>query len=326
MTAREDASAPVDARVAETLAAIDRSVATQSPAAAALAETRAGMHRLRNALSPVSDALQLLAEREPLTPEARKINAGGQAALAAALQGLDDVVAAVRSVLPPYRLADALAGAKVVGEVPEISLPGSPDFLRLALEHLAAEAGGALEVRVRLEPGSVVVEASTPSVLDPRGFALRLGHRLASRAGGRLALEPGRVLFRIAAPALAAPKAASTLLIVDDEPDLAPLFRRFLRRHFQEILEAGDARKAEAQLGSHPVTHLVVDATLPGAEPGQALVQKWRAAVPSVRFAAVFSGSTALRGARFAGVDGVYIKPEGFDELIEVLRRSAAAR
>ncbi|MGC4120351.1 MAG: response regulator [Myxococcales bacterium] len=117
-----------------------------------------------------------------------------------------------------------------------------------------------------------------------------------------------------------APQAARTLLIVDDEPDLAPMFRRFLKRHFTEIFEATGAIQAGEILASKPVTHLIVDASLPDCESGQSMAQQWRSKYSSIRYVALFSGTSALRDAKLPGVDRVFIKPEGFDELVEVLK------
>lgn len=113
---------------------------------------------------------------------------------------------------------------------------------------------------------------------------------------------------------------ARTLLVVDDEPELAPMFRRFLRRHFAAVLEATTATQAAALLAARPVTHLVVDASLPDCDCGQALAEKWRGQYPSLRYVALFSGSTTLRDAKLPGVDRVFLKPEGFDELLAVLK------
>ncbi|HEY3446619.1 MAG TPA: response regulator [Myxococcales bacterium] len=116
------------------------------------------------------------------------------------------------------------------------------------------------------------------------------------------------------------PPAARTLLIVDDEPDLAPMFRRFLKRHFAEIFEATGAAQASEILAAKPMTHLIVDASLPDCESGQSMAEQWRSQFPSIRYVALFSGSASLRDARLPGVDRVFIKPEGFDELIAALK------
>ena len=128
----------------------------------------------------------------------------------------------------------------------------------------------------------------------------------------------------MALPTLPVP-ALPTLLVVDDEPDLASLFRRCLRGSF-EVLEAHGTDQVEALLAQGTVTHLVVDGSLPGGPAGPELVRRWRLKTPSVRFAALFSGHTELRGSALPGVDGCYLKPDGFEALVADLKRSAGSK
>ncbi|MGI5865851.1 MAG: hypothetical protein ACOX6T_27865 [Myxococcales bacterium] len=114
------------------------------------------------------------------------------------------------------------------------------------------------------------------------------------------------------------------LLIVDDEPELEPLFRRFLRRDFDEIHFAGDAAAAEAVLSSVPVTHLVIDNALGrGSSPsGIDLIAGWRRAHPSIELAVLFTGAAPFsESARPPEIDEVYIKPTGFEPLLAYLRQ-----
>jgi DNA-binding response OmpR family regulator len=109
------------------------------------------------------------------------------------------------------------------------------------------------------------------------------------------------------------------LLIVDDYEDMEPLFRRFLRKAFDEVLFARDLDQADALLATHPVTHLVVDYHLgPGGAGGCDIVASWRARVPTIGFAALFSG-TRFDQALPAGIDAAFVKPNGFEGLIDRL-------
>jgi len=110
------------------------------------------------------------------------------------------------------------------------------------------------------------------------------------------------------------------LLIVDDEPDLAAMLRRFLKRDFDEILEARDRRRAEELVSARPVTHLVLDAALPDGPAGAEVVRRWRALAPSLGYAAIFSGQTPV-GVPAQGVDAVFAKPDGLEDLLAALRR-----
>lgn len=113
------------------------------------------------------------------------------------------------------------------------------------------------------------------------------------------------------------------LLIVDDEPDLEPLFRAFLGRDFDAIHFVGTAAEGERVLAEHPVTHLVADHTLSNdGVSGIELLARWRAQRASIRFTALFSGSTqAAESTSLPGVDEIYVKPQGFEPLLERLRK-----
>lgn len=111
------------------------------------------------------------------------------------------------------------------------------------------------------------------------------------------------------------------LLVVDDETDLAVLFERLLGDCFDQIHCAPDAAAAEQVLGRVEVTHLVVDSVLGDQGPsGHELVARWRSQRPSIGFAALFSGSTELEREALPGIDAIYIKPRGFEPLLERLR------
>jgi CheY-like chemotaxis protein len=114
------------------------------------------------------------------------------------------------------------------------------------------------------------------------------------------------------------------LLVVDDDEDLHSLFRRFLKKSFDSIHLAARATAAAELLASNSITHLVIDAKLhDGDPPGRELLAEWRARYPSIRFAAIFTGSYPSKPLEQApGVDAVFLKPNGFDALIERLTRS----
>ena len=115
------------------------------------------------------------------------------------------------------------------------------------------------------------------------------------------------------------------LLVVDDEPDITTLIRRLLKRSFDEIHVAASGAEASEVLARSPVTHLVTDFFLGVREPqGSTLVAEWRAAHPSIRFAAVFTGRVSTKDiAGLPGIDAVYAKPAGFEHLLDELRAAS---
>ena len=112
------------------------------------------------------------------------------------------------------------------------------------------------------------------------------------------------------------------LLLVDDEPDIMSLFRRVLRRSFDEIVFAENGAEARQALDQKQVTHVVSDFFLGADEPkGTTLLAGWRAQYPSLRFAAIFTGrgaSEEIDGQ--PGVDAVFSKPTGFEDLVQRLQ------
>jgi CheY-like chemotaxis protein len=316
-----DTPDPVPA-VLEELAALEKRLGAAVEGASWIAEVRLGVHRLRSALTPVSNNLQYLSDEEKLSADGRSALVDAQAALSRALDGLEDMLGAVLTRVPRFPVSEALAGLPVSGQVPPAQIAGSPECLRGAVEALLLACGEGTRLAARIQGGCVLLEVAGGSALSLGSQPLKVARRLASLVGAEVeAIGQGA---RLRAPLASEARAAArrTLLVVDDEPELAAMFRRFLKREFDEILDARGPADAEEILRSHPVTHLVVDGHLPGAVSGQDLVQQWRRQQPAVRFAALFSGSTSLRGAVLPGIDGVFIKPEGFDELLAALKAS----
>jgi DNA-binding NtrC family response regulator len=112
------------------------------------------------------------------------------------------------------------------------------------------------------------------------------------------------------------------LLVVDDEPAIVSLLRRSLGYDFDRIHVAGRASDAESILAEHTVTHLVCDLYLGNDEPlGDELIRRWKRRWPTIRYAALFTGSTYEKGLTYEKVDNIFMKPRGYDDLIGLLRR-----
>lgn len=115
------------------------------------------------------------------------------------------------------------------------------------------------------------------------------------------------------------------VLLVDDEPDITTLFKRVLKRSFDEVHVALSGAEAAEILASKPVTHVVTDFFLGVNEPqGTTLVAQWRAQYPNIRFAAVFTGRVSTKElAGQPGIDAAFAKPGGFEDLIALLNAAA---
>ncbi|MGI5860998.1 MAG: response regulator [Myxococcales bacterium] len=110
------------------------------------------------------------------------------------------------------------------------------------------------------------------------------------------------------------------LLVVEDEPSVAALFKMHLKGHFDSVFAAGCEVEAEAVLEREAVTHLVSDYHLGRDHPvGTTLVARWRSRWPAIRYTAILSGSDLSSQSR-PGVDELFLKPAGFDLLVERLK------
>lgn len=312
-------------RIDQAFAAVEREASSRSPLSAVVADVRASAHRLRSAMTPVCNNLHYVLSEEHVSNEGQAALEDAQAALDRALESLDELVSSVRAHQPRFPLSSVLPS---VCECPAWEIPGDHEYLAAALSALV---GPQACVRAWVEGNCAIVEI-TGDTKEDREYAVALARRLLRRLDAQLDLVETRLRLRIpgvpvhARPGTrSAPRAGTlrSLLVVDDEPDLAPMFRRFLKRDFDEILEAESASQAESLLSSRPITHLVVDATLPDCASGAELIERCRKAAPSVAFAALFSGSAAtMPSTAQPGVDGVFQKPDGFEDLLGALKKA----
>ena len=113
-----------------------------------------------------------------------------------------------------------------------------------------------------------------------------------------------------------------TLLLVDDEAEICKQLRRSLGNEFDRIHTAGTASQADEILSSNTVTHLVCDLYLGNGQPlGDELIRRWRRRWPTIQYAALFTGSRYEKGHSYEKVDHIFIKPQGFDALVALMRR-----
>lgn len=111
------------------------------------------------------------------------------------------------------------------------------------------------------------------------------------------------------------------LLVVDDEADVGRLLQLALKKHFAAIHLASSADGAERVLRTTQVTHVVCDHHLGGRErSGATLLRGWRSSCPSIRYAALFSGSTSEEFESAVWIEDVFVKPRGFMSLMQRLQ------
>lgn len=68
----------------------------------------------------------------------------------------------------------------------------------------------------------------------------------------------------------------AVLLVVDDETAVCRAVARVMRRHFDDVVTAGNAQEAEAVLSTRAVTHLICDHWFGKGQPlGIDLVKVW---------------------------------------------------
>jgi DNA-binding response OmpR family regulator len=121
-------------------------------------------------------------------------------------------------------------------------------------------------------------------------------------------------------------KGQTTILVVDDEPDLRTMLGEYLRRHGYKIREAGDGHTA-LQCLQEELPHLIVlDAMLPGVHGFEICHQVKHA--EATRHIRVVMISALYRGWRYAddvkrlyGADDFLEKPFRLDELRRVIER-----
>lgn len=121
---------------------------------------------------------------------------------------------------------------------------------------------------------------------------------------------------------------ARKVLVVDDEPDVEPMFRQQMRREVRagryEFLFALSGRHALEALEQHPDVRLVItDLNMPemnGWELLDALGEQWPE-VPS-RVVSAYGDEENARRAEASGASGFVVKPVNFRELREKVAAS----
>ncbi len=225
------------------------------------------------------------------------------------------------------------------------AMPGGGEF------HLGAAAapGGMVAIEAR-DTGSGMDAETLRRAMEPffttkpmgqgTGLGLSQVHGLCARAGGDLQLQstPGagttvRMLFPRSA-GKPAPQAApapdervqGTVLLVEDNPDVASVVATVLQRMGCDVVHRQEADQAIAWLAEHGdgCDLLLTDVVMPGERDGVALAQLVRAHHPHIRILLMTGYSQQIEEIHRLGLD-VLAKPFEPHELARALR-SALAR
>jgi CheY-like chemotaxis protein len=111
--------------------------------------------------------------------------------------------------------------------------------------------------------------------------------------------------------------ALSTVLVVDDEPDLRFVLRRRFERAGYQVIEAGDGAAAMRQVQQSPPDLVITDIMMPVMN-GVELIERLRAEPATAHIPIVsVSGDWELA----VDADAVLAKPYVWDELMAVAQR-----
>ena len=111
----------------------------------------------------------------------------------------------------------------------------------------------------------------------------------------------------------AAPSPARTILVVEDDPDVAELLERLLRSEGHQVITAHDGPNAMAQIAHRVPDLLVADYNLPNGPTGLELSKLIRAAVGSTVPTLILTGDTTIATMRAIALAGCALlsKPAG---------------
>ena len=180
---------------------------------------------------------------------------------------------------------------------------------------------------------------TTKAVGSGTGLGLSQVYGMATQAGGtvQISSEPGkgttvRMVLPAAGPAdlreqvdqsgQPAQKMSGTLLLVEDNPELAQVTRELLEMEGFQVHSATHAADALRQLARlQPPPHLVLsDIRMPGDIDGIGLASHLQKQAPELDVVLMTGYTAELEAARALGLD-VLAKPIAADDLVRVLRR-----
>ena len=115
------------------------------------------------------------------------------------------------------------------------------------------------------------------------------------------------------------------VLVIDDEPQIRSLVKRFLSQAGYEVDQAGDGLEGVKQMKENPADLVITDILMPKQE-GLETIRQIREIYPDCKIIAMSGGSqlTAmdfLPIAKKFGATEIFHKPIDFQELVEAVKK-----
>ena len=114
------------------------------------------------------------------------------------------------------------------------------------------------------------------------------------------------------------------VLVIDDEPQIRSLVKRFLTQAGYEVDQAGDGLEGVRQMKENPAELVITDILMPKQE-GLETIRQIREAFPNCKIIAMSRGSqlTAMDFLPIAqkfGAAKIFHKPIDFNEMVEAVK------
>lgn len=117
----------------------------------------------------------------------------------------------------------------------------------------------------------------------------------------------------------------TTLLVVDDDPQVCLLMERCLKEHFNEVFTATNPLDGHAILEARRVTHVLADLRLGGQTDGAAFATFWKREFSCVERTVIFTAGDVREVGAYdratppKEIDAVVSKVDGLDAIVAAL-------
>ena len=205
-----------------------------------------------------------------------------------------------------------------------LSQPVFRQFVIYLLNELigATDAAGDIEISLAMVKRAPVISISMEALeVDGAGFCNGLREDATAselmkhlKADINWVVETNRIL-------VAFKQAVHNILIVDDNPDTAVLFKRYLANLPYRLISAVDEREALAMAQGTPLLCIILDVMLPGKD-GWQLLQSYKSHPATAEIPVLICSVLEMEElAMSLGADGYLKKPPARAELLSTLRQ-----